>query len=100
MTQAQNERRLERVEEKLDKLAEAVVSIARIEERVNTVLKHHDRFFNRLDRLEARVETVENNGFVYLNNSSGVELQQQNNDLTPTNGTARFMLGITMSLNI
>ena len=43
---------------------------------------------------------VENNGFVYLNNSSGVELQQQNNDLTPTNGTARFMIGITMSLNI
>ena len=39
MTQAQNDRRLERVEEKLDKLAEAVVSIARIEERVNTVLK-------------------------------------------------------------
>ena len=59
MTQAQNERRLERVEEKLDKLAEAVVSIARIEERVNTVLKHHDRFFNRLDKLEARVEDVE-----------------------------------------
>jgi predicted nuclease with TOPRIM domain len=59
MTQAQNERRLERVEEKLDKLAEAVVSIARIEERVNTVLKHNDRFFNRLDKLEARVEDVE-----------------------------------------
>ena len=59
MTQAQNERRLERVEEKLDKLAEAVGSIARIEERVNTVLKHHDRFFNRLDKLEARVEDVE-----------------------------------------
>jgi|10_taG_2_1085330.scaffolds.fasta_scaffold12290_3 predicted nuclease with TOPRIM domain len=59
MTQAQNERRLERVEEKLDKLTEAVVSIARIEERVNTVLKHHDRFFNRLDKLEARVEDVE-----------------------------------------
>ena len=60
MTQAQNERRLERVEEKLDKLAEAVISIARIEERVNTVLKHNDRFFNRLDKLEVRVENVEN----------------------------------------
>ena len=67
MTQAQNERRLERVEEKLDKLAEAVVSIARIEERVNTVLKHHDRFFNRLDRLEARVETVENKSMMNQN---------------------------------
>ena len=59
MTQAQQERRLERVEEKLDKLAEAIVSIARIEERVNTVLKNNDRFFVRLDKLEARMEKVE-----------------------------------------
>ena len=67
MTQAQNERRLERVEEKLDKLSEAVISIARIEERVNTVLKHHDRFFNRLDKLEVRVETVENKSLMNTN---------------------------------
>jgi len=67
MTQAQNERRLERVEEKLDKLSEAVISIARIEERVNTVLKHHDRFFNRLDKLEARVDTVENKSLLNQN---------------------------------
>ena len=43
---------------------------------------------------------VENNGIVFLNNSSGTEFQQQNNDITPTNGTARFMIGITMSLNV
>ena len=43
---------------------------------------------------------VENNGFVFLNNSSGTEFQQQNNDITPTNGTARFMIGITLSLNV
>ena len=73
MTQAQSERRLERVEEKLDKLAEAVVSIARIEERVNTVLKHHDRFFNRLDRLEARVETVESKSMMNRNAISKAE---------------------------
>ena len=59
MTQAQQERRLERVEEKLDKLTDAVVSIARIEERVNTVLKNNDRFFARLEKLETRMETVE-----------------------------------------
>ena len=59
MTQAQQERRLERVEEKLDKLTEAIVSIARIEERVNTVLKNNDRFFARLDKLEVRMEKVE-----------------------------------------
>ena len=59
MTQAQQERRLERVEEKLDKLTDAVVSIARIEERVNTVLKNNDRFFVRLYKLESRMEMVE-----------------------------------------
>jgi len=59
MTQAQQERRLERVEEKLDKLTEAIVSIARIEERVNTVLKNNERFFARLDKLEIRMERVE-----------------------------------------
>ena len=73
MTQAQNERRLERVEEKLDKLAEAVISIARIEERVNTVLKHHDRFFNRLDKLEARVDNVESKSLMNQNAISVAE---------------------------
>jgi|TARA_R110002072_G_scaffold14960_1_gene60920 hypothetical protein len=73
MTQAQNERRLERVEEKLDKLAEAVISIARIEERVNTVLKHHDRFFNRLDKLEVRVDNVESKSLMNQNAISVAE---------------------------
>ena len=73
MTQAQNERRLERVEEKLDKLAEAVISIARIEERVNTVLKHHDRFFNSLDKLEARVDNVESKSLMNQNAISVAE---------------------------
>tara|TARA_R110000824_G_scaffold152247_2_gene323443 strand:- start:326 stop:619 length:294 start_codon:yes stop_codon:yes gene_type:complete len=73
MTQVQNERRLERVEEKLDKLAEAVISIARIEERVNTVLKHHDRFFNRLDKLEVRVDNVESKSLMNQNAISVAE---------------------------
>ena len=44
------EQRLEKIEEKLDRLADAVVSIARIEERVATVLRQNDRFFIRMDR--------------------------------------------------
>ena len=48
-------KRLVKIEDKLDKLSESVVAIARIEERVITVLKHIDRFFIRLDRLEERV---------------------------------------------
>lgn len=52
-------KRLEKLEDKIDKLSEAVIAIARIEERVTTVLKQNDRFIARLDRLEDRVEVVE-----------------------------------------
>jgi len=52
-------KRLEKLEDKIDKLSEAVIAIARIEERVTTVLKQNDRFIARLDRLEDRVENVE-----------------------------------------
>ena len=51
--------RLDKLESKIDRLAEAVITIARIEERVTTVLKQNERFIMRLDRLEDRVETVE-----------------------------------------
>ena len=57
----QDARRLAKIEDKLDKLSEAIISIARIEERVATVLKHIDRFFIRLDRLEQRIDVVETN---------------------------------------
>ena len=46
------EQRLEKIEEKLDRLADAVVSIARIEERVATVLRQNDRFFIRMDAVQ------------------------------------------------
>ena len=51
--------RLDKLEGKIDRLADAVITIARKEERVTTVLKQNDRFIMRLDRLEDRVETVE-----------------------------------------
>ena len=53
------EQRLEKIEEKLDRLADAVVSIARIEERVATVLRQNDRFFIRMDKIEQRLDDVE-----------------------------------------
>ena len=59
MTNGDHERRLERVEIKIDRLSEALVSMARIEERVTTVLKQTDRFMDRLDRMDERLEIVE-----------------------------------------
>ena len=61
--------RLETLETKIDKLSDAVIAIARIEERVTTVLKQNDRFIARMDRLEDRVEIVEQKAIV---NSKGV----------------------------
>lgn len=63
--------RLEKLEGKIDKLADAVVAIARIEERVTTVLKQNDRFIARMDRLENRVEVVEQKAIV---NAKGVSM--------------------------
>jgi len=59
MSENEHERRLERVETKIDRLSEALVSMARIEERVTTVLKQTDRFMDRLDKMEERLEIVE-----------------------------------------
>ena len=61
--------RLEKLETKIDRLSDAVIAIARIEERVTTVLKQNDRFIARMDRLEDRVEIVEQKAIV---NSRGI----------------------------
>jgi len=63
--------RLETLETKIDKLSDAVIAIARIEERVTTVLKQNDRFIARMDRLENRVEIVEQKAIV---DSKGVSM--------------------------
>ena len=58
MSEGEHERRLERVETKIDRLSEALVSMARIEERVTTVLKQTDRFMYRFDTMDDRLELV------------------------------------------
>ena len=63
--------RLEKLDNKLDKLSDAIVAIARIEERVTTVLKQNDRFIMRMDSLENRLETVEQKAIV---NSKGINM--------------------------
>ena len=68
------EQRLEKIEEKLDRLADAVVSIARIEERVATVLRQNDRFFIRMDKIEQRLEDVESQSDVNSNTGRFIEL--------------------------
>lgn len=55
-----DESRLHRIENKLDKLAEAVVSLARMEERMVTLFNRMERYEGRQEGLEARIDEVEN----------------------------------------
>ena len=52
MNKVSEEHRLDRIEDKLDKLSEAVVCLARMEERLITI-------FKRLEKIEERVDTIE-----------------------------------------
>lgn len=58
------EQRLTRFEEKLDGINEALVSLARIEERVTTILKHNDRIHEQVRELDERIDVLESQNAV------------------------------------
>ncbi len=60
--------RLERIEEKLDKLSDTVADLARIEERMLSVFKRLDRHEKRLDNQEDDIREISDN--VLLNSKS------------------------------
>lgn len=51
--------RLARIEQKVDKLSEAVISLARMEERMITLFKRMDSYESTQHQLHARVTEVE-----------------------------------------
>jgi hypothetical protein len=51
--------RLSRIEAKLDKLADAVVSLARMEERMLTIFKRIEHYEERQQKIEDRVAEIE-----------------------------------------
>lgn len=51
--------RLNRIEEKLDKVGEAIISLARMEERMITLFKRMDTYDHQQTILESRVTTIE-----------------------------------------
>ncbi len=55
---AEGENRLHRIELKLDKLAEAVVQLARMEERLVTLFNRMDSWETRQLKLESRVDDL------------------------------------------
>ena len=53
------EQRLERIEKKLDQMSEAIVSLARMEERMVTLFRRMDAYDDRQSEMGKRVETLE-----------------------------------------
>lgn len=51
--------RLDRIEEKLDKLAEAMISIARAEEKLAQMAKNQDNNHERVNRLSSKLDEIE-----------------------------------------
>jgi len=51
--------RLVRIEQKVDKLSEALVAMARAEEKLIGLKEDHDRAFERLNRFSAKLDEIE-----------------------------------------
>lgn len=64
------EHRLDRIEQKLDKLAEAVSAIARVEEKIYASTKRIDRLEFRLDEQENDLDSIKT---IVTQNSQGVK---------------------------
>lgn len=64
------EHRLDRIEQKLDKLAEAVSAIARVEEKIYASTKRIDRLEFRLDEQEDDLDSIKT---IVTQNSQGVK---------------------------
>ena len=59
MTIVAEDARLERIEKNLDTLSEAVISLARMEERMITLFKRMDKYDEAQTKITTRVESVE-----------------------------------------
>jgi hypothetical protein len=51
--------RLNRIEEKLDKVGEAIISLARMEERMITLFRRMDNYDQNQSAIEGRVNKIE-----------------------------------------
>jgi len=53
------DKRLGRMELKLDKLADAMVAMARAEEKLDALKNEHDKMYERVNRLSTKLDDVE-----------------------------------------
>tara|TARA_R110002153_G_scaffold95673_4_gene229531 strand:- start:11738 stop:12061 length:324 start_codon:yes stop_codon:yes gene_type:complete len=53
-----NGQRLDRIEEKIDKLADAMISLARAEEKISGLQDDHDKMYERINRLSLKLDEI------------------------------------------
>ena len=51
--------RLDRIEDKLDKLADAMVAMARAEEKLEALQNEHNKMYERVNRLSIKLDDIE-----------------------------------------
>tara|TARA_B100000575_G_C23142990_1_gene665782 strand:+ start:2560 stop:2838 length:279 start_codon:yes stop_codon:yes gene_type:complete len=51
--------RLDSIEKKIDKLADAMVSLARAEEKIEGLKDDHDKMYERVNRLSQKLDEIE-----------------------------------------
>ena len=54
-----NQKRLDRIEEKIDKLSEAMISIARAEEKLIAIENNNHANYDRMNRFSAKLDAIE-----------------------------------------
>ena len=66
--------RLTRIEEKLDKLADAMISIARAEEKIEAMSDEHQKQYERINKLSQKIDDIEK---VVLDNQRSVQFMHK-----------------------
>jgi predicted nucleic acid-binding Zn-ribbon protein len=66
--------RLDRIEEKLDKLTDAMVAMARAEEKIAALSDDHDKMYERINRLSQKIDDIER---VVLDNQRTVQFMHK-----------------------
>jgi|TARA_A100001391_G_C5013280_1_gene263791 DNA repair exonuclease SbcCD ATPase subunit len=51
--------RLTRIEEKLDRLADAMISLARAEEKIESLQEDHNKQYDRINKLSMKIDDIE-----------------------------------------
>lgn len=54
-----NEARLDRIEQKIDKLADAMISLARAEEKIIALQDDHDNMRDRMNKLSIKLDEIQ-----------------------------------------